>query len=196
MAADILLYKTTEVPVGDDQRQHVELARNIAERFNERFGETLVVPEALIPKIGARIMDLQTPTNKMSKSVDSPQGTVLMLDRPADIEKKFKRAVTDNDAEVRYDREAKPGVSNLLEILAVATGEDPVTLAGKYTQYGPLKTDTAAAVVELLRPVQDRFAELMADPAEVQRTLAAGAERATSYAAPVLERAQRAVGIR
>jgi tryptophanyl-tRNA synthetase len=196
MAADILLYDTDLVPVGDDQRQHLELTRDVAQRFNARYGETFVVPEALIPKIGARIMDLQTPTNKMSKSVDSPQGTVLMLDSPAEIEKKFKRAVTDNDAEVRFDRDAKPGVSNLLEILAVSTGEDPATLAGKYTQYGTLKTDTAAAVIALLRPVQARFEELMGDPAELHRILAAGAAKAQSCAAPTLGRAQRAVGLR
>jgi tryptophanyl-tRNA synthetase len=196
MAADILLYDTDFVPVGDDQRQHLELTRDVAQRFNTRYGETFVVPEAQIPKVGARIMDLQTPTNKMSKSVDSPQGTVLMLDSPAEIEKKFKRAVTDTDGEVRFDRDAKPGVSNLLEILAVSIGEDPVTLAGKYTQYGPLKTDAAAAVTELLLPVQARYAELVADRAELQRTLAEGAAKAHAYAAPVLERAQRAVGIR
>src|SRR5687768_388780 len=169
MAADILLYDTDFVPVGDDQRQHLELTRDVAQRFNARYGETFVIPQAQIPKVGARIMDLQSPTDKMSKSVESPQGTVLMLDSPAEIEKKFKRAVTDNDAEVRFDRDAKPGVSNLLEILAVCIGEDPATLAGKYSQYGPLKADTAAAVIELLRPVQDRFAELIADPAEIQR---------------------------
>jgi tryptophanyl-tRNA synthetase len=196
MAADILLYDTDFVPVGDDQRQHLELTRDVAQRFNARYGDVFVVPEAQIPKIGARIMDLQTPTNKMSKSVDSPQGTVLMLDPPDVIEKKFKRAVTDNDAEVRYDRDAKPGVSNLLEILAVSAGEDPTTLAGKYSQYGPLKGDAAAAVVELLRPVQARYAELMAAPDVVHGVLADGAARAASYAAPVLERAQRAVGIR
>ena len=196
MAGDILLYDTDEVPVGDDQRQHIELARDVAIRFNARYGETFVVPEGVIPKIGARIMDLQTPTNKMSKSVESPQGTVLMLDAPKDIEKKFKRAVTDNDAEVRFDREAKPGVSNLLEILAVATGEDPAKLAEKYTQYGPLKADAAAAVIDLLTPVQARYAELLADPTELERTLAAGAAKAQSYAAPVLAKAQRAVGLR
>ena len=196
MAADILLYDTNFVPVGDDQRQHLELTRDVAQRFNSRYGDTFVVPEALIPKVGARIMDLQTPTNKMSKSVDSPQGTVLMLDSPAEITKKFKRAVTDNDAEVRFDRQTKPGVSNLLEILAVSVGEDPETLATKYTQYGPLKDDTAAAVVELLAPVQARYAELVDDPAELHRTLAAGAAKATEYAAPTLAKAQRAVGLR
>ena len=196
MAGDILLYDTDEVPVGDDQRQHIEITRDIAIRFNARYGETFVVPEGVIPKIGARIMDLQTPTNKMSKSVDSPQGTVLMLDALADIERKFKRAVTDNDAEVRFDREAKPGVSNLLEILAVAIDDDPAKLAEKYTQYGPLKADAAAAVIELLRPVQARFDELVGDRAELERTLAAGAAKAQSYATVTLLKAQRAVGIR
>jgi tryptophanyl-tRNA synthetase len=195
MAADILLYDTDYVPVGDDQRQHLELTRDVAQRFNARYGETFVVPQAQIPKVGARIMDLQTPTSKMSKSVDSPQGTVLMLDSPADIEKKFKRAVTDNDAEVRFDRDAKPGVSNLLEILAVATDDDPAALAGKYEQYGPLKADTASAVIELLRPVQARYEELIADPAELRRVLAAGATKAQTYAAPTLAKAQQAVGL-
>ncbi|MEA3018675.1 MAG: tryptophanyl-tRNA synthetase [Actinomycetota bacterium] len=196
MAADILLYDTDFVPVGDDQRQHLELTRDVAQRFNGRYGTTFVVPEALIPTVGARIMDLQTPTNKMSKSVDSPQGTVLVLDSPTEIDKKFKRAVTDNDAEVRFDRDAKPGVSNLLEILAAATDDDPAKLADKYTQYGALKTDTAAAVVELLRPVQARFDELIGDPAELRATLAAGAAKAQSHAATTLHRAQAAVGLR
>jgi tryptophanyl-tRNA synthetase len=196
MAGDILLYDTDYVPVGDDQRQHIEITRDIAIRFNARYGDTFVVPEGRIPKVGARIMDLQTPTNKMSKSVDSPQGTVLMLDPPKDIEKKFKRAVTDNDAEVRVDREAKPGVTNLLEILAVATDSDPAVLADKYTQYGPLKADAAAACIELLAPVQARFAELMGDQAELQATLRDGAAKAKSYAAVTLEKAQRAMGLR
>src|SRR3546814_4278104 len=141
MAADILLYETDRVPVGDDQRQHLELTRDVAERFNGRYGETFVVPEADIPKVAARVMDLQEPTRKMSKSIDSPQGTVLMLDDPKVIEKKFKRAVTDNDAEVRFDPATKPGVSNLLSILAACTGDTPEALAGRYSQYGPLKTD-------------------------------------------------------
>jgi tryptophanyl-tRNA synthetase len=196
MAADILLYDTDRVPVGDDQRQHLELTRDVAQRFNARYGDTFVVPEADIPKVAARIMDLQTPTNKMSKSVESPQGTVLMLDSPADIERKFKRAVTDNDAEVRYDRDAKPGVTNLLDILSSATGDDPQALAAKYTQYGPLKADTAAAVIELLRPVQERYDELMGDRAELARILAAGASKAQAYATAVLDRAYRAVGLR
>ncbi len=149
-AADILLYDTDVVPVGDDQRQHLELTRDAAIRFNSRYGDTFVVPEHRIPVAGARIMDLQRPENKMSKSVDSPMGTVGLIDSPKEIEKKFKRAVTDNDAEVRYDPVTKPGVSNLLEILAAATGGDPRVLAEGYTQYGPLKSDAAAALIELL----------------------------------------------
>jgi tryptophanyl-tRNA synthetase len=195
MAADILLYDTHRVPVGDDQRQHLELTRDVALRFNSRYGDTFVVPEAVIPKTAARIMDLQTPTNKMSKSADSPQGTVLMLDEPAVIERKFKRAVTDNDAEVRYDPETKPGVSNLLSILAACTDSDPATVAGEYTQYGPLKADAAAAVIEVLAPVQARYAELDGDPAASAAILAAGAERARNLAAPVLERARNAIGL-
>jgi tryptophanyl-tRNA synthetase len=195
MAADILLYDTDRVPVGDDQRQHLELTRDAAERFNSRFGEVFVVPEADIPQVAARVMDLQEPTRKMSKSIESPQGTVLMLDPPADIEKKFKRAVTDNDGEVRFDPATKPGVSNLLGILAAATGGDPTALAGQYAQYGPLKADTAAAVIELLAPLQERYRELMDDPTQLATLLDKGAERARASAAPTLQRAQAAVGL-
>jgi tryptophanyl-tRNA synthetase len=195
MAADILLYDTDRVPVGDDQRQHLELARDVAERFNSRFGATFVVPQAAIATVAARVMDLQNPTAKMSKSVSSPQGTVLMLDAPKEIEKKFKRAVTDNEAEVRYDPETKPGVSNLLSILSACTGEAPGALAARYTQYGPLKTDTAAAVIELLTPVQGRYAELIADPDTLRSILADGATKATALAAATMTRARAAVGL-
>ena len=177
MAADILLYDTDRVPVGDDQRQHLELTRDVAMRFNSRYGDTFVVPEAAIPKVAARIMDLQNPTNKMSKSADSPQGTVSMLDEPAIIEKKFKRAVTDNDAEVRYDPETKPGVSNLLSILAAATDRDP------------------EAVVEMLRPLQTRFAELAADPGETARILTVGAEKARKMAGATMVRVRDRLGL-
>jgi tryptophanyl-tRNA synthetase len=194
-AADILLYDTEEVPVGDDQRQHVELCRDIAERFNARYGPTFVVPRHVIPVAGARVMDLQNPTSKMSKSLESPQGTVKMLDPPEVIEKKFKRAVTDSDGEVRWDPEAKPGVANLLSILAAATDRHPEELAGQYTQYGPLKADAAAAVIELLAPIRGRFEELAADPAEIARLLASGAERASGTATAVLERARNAIGL-
>jgi tryptophanyl-tRNA synthetase len=195
MAADILLYDTDRVPVGDDQRQHLELARDVAIRFNGRFGETFVVPEAAIAKVGARIMDLQNPTSKMSKSVSSPQGTVLMLDPPKEIEKKFKRAVTDTETEVRFDVEAKPGVSNLLAILSACTGESPDALAGRYEQYGPLKADTAAAVIAALEPVQARYHELVDDPAELRRILADGAAKASTIAAATMTRARAAVGL-
>ncbi|MFM2076644.1 MAG: tryptophanyl-tRNA synthetase [Actinomycetota bacterium] len=194
-AADILLYDTDEVPVGEDQRQHIEITRDIAIRFNHRFGDTFRLPKAVMPKAGARVMDLQDPTSKMSKSADSDAGLVNMLDDPAAVAKKFKRAVTDSDSEVRYDREAKPGVSNLLEILSACTGETPEILAGKYSQYGPLKADTGEAVVEMLRPIQTRYAELMADPGELQSLLRKGAGKARTVAAATLARAQSAIGL-
>ena len=195
MAADILLYDTDRVPVGEDQRQHLELARDLAVRFNSRYGDTFVVPEAALPPVAARVMDLQHPTRKMSKSATSPQGTVLVLEDLGAVAKKLKRAVTDNDGEVRYDREAKPGVSNLLDILSACTGEAPTALAERYQQYGPLKADTAEAVVELLRPIQARFAELAADPAGTAALLALGAEKARAIAAPTLARARDALGL-
>ncbi len=195
MAADILLYDTDQVPVGDDQRQHVELTRDLAERFNNRYGHTFVVPEATFPTAGARVMDLQDPTAKMSKSDDRAPGTILLLDDPAVIEKKIKRAVTDTETEVRYDVAAKPGVSNLLSILGAATGCTPEEAAKGYEQYGPLKADTAAAVIERLSPIQARYATLAADPAETQRLLARGAAKATERAAVTLTRAQANIGL-
>jgi tryptophanyl-tRNA synthetase len=194
-AADILLYDAERVPVGDDQRQHLELCRDLAMRFNHRYGDTFVVPEATLPKVGARVMDLQRPTAKMSKSADSPQGTVLVLDEPAAIERKFKRAVTDTGTEVAFDPDKKPGVSNLLQILAAATGRSPDDLAAGYTQYGPLKADTAESVIELLRPVRERYAELAADPEAVRATLRRGAEKAETVARATLARARDAVGL-
>ena len=194
-AADILLYDADEVPVGADQRQHIELTRDIAERFNSRYGETFKLPAAVVPAAGARVMDLQKPTNKMSKSLDSPRGTVDLLDDPSDIARKIKSAVTDSEAEVRYDIAAKPGVSNLLSILAAATGRTPEEAAEGYSMYGPLKADTADAVVELLRPIQTRFAELEADPSETARLLKMGADKARSIAAVTLERARTNIGL-
>jgi tryptophanyl-tRNA synthetase len=194
-AADVLLYDTDRVPVGDDQRQHIELARDVAERFNSRYGTTFVVPAHAIPLVGARIMDLQVPTRKMSKSVDSPQGTILVLDPPEVITKKLKRAVTDTDGEVRYDPATKPGVANLLSILAAVTGGDPEALAAGYEQYGPLKADTAEALVEALRPLQERFRALAGDPAEVDRIIGKGAVKAQALAAPTLARAMTAIGL-
>jgi len=194
-AADILLYDTDEVPVGDDQRQHIEITRDIAIRFNHRFGDTFVIPRAVLPKAGARVMDLQDPTAKMSKSAGSDAGLVYLLDDPAVIVKKFKRAVTDSDSEVRFDREAKPGVSNLLEILAACTGDTADALASRYSQYGPLKADTGEAVVELLRPIQTRYGQLMTDRGELQALLRKGATKATAVAATTLERAKHNLGM-
>ena len=193
--ADIVLYDADRVPVGDDQRQHLELARDVAIRFNRRFGDVLVVPTATIPTTGARVMDLQHPERKMSKSVSSPLGTVLMLDDPAEITRKVKKAVTDTDGEVRYDPEHKPGLSNLIELLAVATGRKPAEVAAGYTRYGDLKTDTAEALVELLRPLQARRAELAADPGAVPALLARGAAKARVVAAATYDRAAEAVGL-
>ncbi len=193
-AADILLYDTDLVPVGDDQRQHIELCRDIAERFNHRYGDTFVVPAHVIPEAGARVMDLQNPNDKMSKSLESA-GTVGILEDAAGVARKFKRAVTDSDGEVRFDPEAKPGVSNLLGILASATGRTPESVAGDYAQYGPLKADTAGAVNELLDPIRSRYAELSSDPAEVARLLEAGAGKARTVAQATLERARANAGL-
>jgi tryptophanyl-tRNA synthetase len=197
MASDILLYDTEEVPVGDDQRQHVELTRDLALRFNHRFGDTFVVPKATFPTVGARVMDLQQPTNKMSKSSDSPQGTVLVLDPPEVITKKVRTAVTDSGSEVRYDPEEKPGVSNLLDLYAAATatGRDAAVAHFAGSGYGALKGEVAEAVVEYLRPVRERYDELARDPGAVDRFLAQGAEAAESIATGVLDRVRAACGL-
>ena len=195
MAADILLYDTDRVPVGDDQRQHLELSRDLAIRFNSRYGDTFVVPEAAIAKIGARVMDLQHPTKKMSKSEDSPQGTILVLEDLDAIAKKIKRAVTDTETDVRFDPVEKPGVSNLLSILSACTVSNETATTEIYTRYGDLKTAVAEAVVDTLRPIQERFAELAADPAGTAAILASGAEKARSIAGPVLERARKNIGL-
>jgi tryptophanyl-tRNA synthetase len=195
MAADILIYDTDQVPVGDDQRQHVELARDLAIRFNHRYGETFVVPEATIPKVGARVMDLQDPTRKMSKSVGSPQGTIALLDEPEEIERKVRRAVTDAGSEVRYDPTAKAGVSNLLDLLGAFTGRSPSEVATDYTRYGDLKADVSEAIIEALAPVRRRYAELAADPAGVMEILAKGAARASDVASATLARATSAIGL-
>jgi tryptophanyl-tRNA synthetase len=194
-AADIVLYDTNEVPVGDDQRQHVEITRDIAIRFNHRFGETFVIPEAVIPAAGARVMDLQDPTSKMSKSAATVNGCVMMLDDPKTIMKKFKRAVTDSGSEVYYDVDAKPGVSSLLDVLAAATGRTPQEAAGGYSQYGPLKVDTGEAVVAMLEPIQARYRELIDDKGELARLLKIGADRARGVASATLQRAYDAVGL-
>src|SRR5215216_1473880 len=171
MAADILLYQTDIVPVGDDQRQHIELARDVAERFNTRFGETFKVPEGVFPEVGARIMDLQEPTKKMSTMGGTAQGTVLVLDPPDVVRKKFRSAVTDSGRDVRYDPEQKPGVSNLIEILSVATGATIPEVEARYDAqgYGTLKADVGDAIVELFGPIQERYAALRADEPELRR---------------------------
>jgi tryptophanyl-tRNA synthetase len=187
-AADILLYQTDVVPIGDDQRQHLELARDIAERFNARFGETLTVPRAVFPEVGARIMDLQEPERKMSTTGGTAQGTVLVLDPPDTIRKKFKSAVTDSGREVVRSPE-KPGISNLVEIMSVATGESPEAVEARYDGqgYGTFKSDVGEAVVELFDPIHRRYEELRADETELQRLLALGAEKARKASEPVLQ---------
>ncbi|MEX0868093.1 MAG: tryptophan--tRNA ligase [Nitriliruptoraceae bacterium] len=197
-AADILLYHADEVPVGEDQRHHIELARDLAQRFNHRFGQDVfTLPKAVHPRAAARVMDLQEPTNRMSKSATSERGIVYLLDEPARIAKKVKSAVTDSAADIRFDREAKPGVSNLLEIMSAATGRDIDELAAEYDGrgYGTFKSAVAEAIVELLRPVQARHAELVADPGEVERILGRGAETARQTAAATLADAKDAMGL-
>ena len=196
MAGDVLLYQTDIVPVGDDQRQHIELMRDVAERFNSRFGETFKVPRGVFPEVGARIMDLQEPTKKMSTTGGTPQGTVLVLDDPDTISRKFKTAVTDSGREIAYDPDGKPGVSNLVEILAVATGRAIPDTVSAYEGkgYGDLKTDTAEAVVELMRPVQERYALLRPDEGELKRMLALGADKARETSSPTLRRMYERMG--
>ena len=194
-AADILLYDADEVPVGEDQRQHIEITRDIAMRFNGRFGETFVVPKIVTPRAGAKVTDLQEPTAKMSKSSNTDAGIVYLLDEPAAILKKFKRAVTDSDGEVRFDRAEKPGVSNLIEILAACTSRSPQQVAAEYTQYGPLKADAGEAVVAILAPIQHRYHELMGDKAELSRLLRTGAEKARAVASATLERTYNNIGL-
>src|SRR4029079_1594708 len=196
MAGDILLYQTDLVPIGDDQRQHLELARDVAERFNYRYGETFRVPDGQFPEIGGRIMDLQEPTNKMSTSTSSEQGAVYIADPPDATRKKFKTAANDSEREIRYDPKAKPGVSNLLEIMSVATGESIDALQTRFngSGYGDLKEAVGESVVELLAPTQERFAALRADERELQRLLAGGAEEARNASQPTLEQMYERMG--
>jgi tryptophanyl-tRNA synthetase len=188
MAGDILLYGATHVPIGDDQRQHLELARDIAERFNGRFGETFIVPQGIYPDAGARIMDLQDPVSKMGKTGSSEQGTLRMLDEPDVVRKKFKSAVTDSGRDVVHDRDGKPGIANLIEILHVATGEAIPDIEKRYadTGYGPFKLDVGEAVVALLDPIRRRYEELRGDEVALRAVLAAGADKARDASAPTL----------
>ncbi len=195
-AADVLAYRATEVPVGDDQRQHIELMRELARRFNERFGESLVVPEHRIPEVGARIMDLQDPTAQMSTTAGSEQGAVYILDEPDAIRKKFASAVTDSGSEVVRSAE-KAGITNLIEITSVARGAAPQEIEKEFagSGYGDFKKAAAESVVELLAPVQERYAELRPDGAALERTLEAGAEKARSIAADTLADVRELMGI-
>lgn len=194
--ADIILYHADEVPVGDDQAHHIELARDIAGRFNHRFGEVFTLPEAIHPPAAARVMDLQSPEDKMSKSVSSEKGIVYLLDEPDRIAAKIRSAVTDSGREVRYDRAEKAGISNLLEVMAGVTGREVGELEEEFAGagYGDFKTAVAEAVIEALRPLRERYAELAADPGEVERILAGGAERAREVASRTLAEARQAMG--
>src|SRR3954451_22545835 len=196
MAADVLAYRAHEVPVGEDQREHLELMRDAAERFNARFGEVLVVPEMNIPKVGARIRDLQDPTKKMSTTGASEQGTVYVLDEPDVVRRKFKRAVTDSGTDI-LRAPHKPGISNLVELLAVVRGSSPAQDGGEFadSRYGDFKSSVGEAVVDYLAPVRERYTELRADVGELERTLERGAERAREMAAPVLADARERMGV-
>jgi tryptophanyl-tRNA synthetase len=195
MAGDILLYQTDKVPIGDDQRQHLELARDLAQRFNARFGELFTVPEGIYPEVGARIMDLQEPERKMSTTGGTVQGTVGILDPPDVVRKKFKSAVTDSGRDVVRAPE-KPGISNLIDIMSVATGDPPEAIESRYDGqgYGAFKTDVGEAVVELLDPIRRRYEELRADPGELHRLLARGADKARASSAPTLARMYELMG--
>lgn len=196
MAADILLYQTDVVPVGDDQKQHLELTRDLAERFNTRFGDTFTVPEVMTLEQGARIMSLDDPTKKMSKSNPNPQSRVELLDTPAEIRKKFSRAVTDSDREIRYDTVAKPAVSNLLVIYSLTTGESIESICEQYATkgYGDFKKGLAEAVVSHLEPIQQRYREIRTS-GEVQRVLREGAERASAVADKTMHTVRERMGI-
>jgi tryptophanyl-tRNA synthetase len=187
-AGDILLYQTDIVPVGIDQRQHIELTRDVAERFNSRYGETFTLPRGVYPEVGAKIMDLQEPEKKMSTTGGTANGTVYILDPPDEVRRKFKTAVTDSGREVRHTEE-KPGVSNLIEVMTVATGESIADVEARYDGegYGTFKGDVAEAVVALLEPFQTRFHEIREDDGELHRLLALGAEKARATSRPTLE---------
>ena len=195
MAGDILLYDAQQVPVGDDQRQHLELTRDIAERFNNRYGDTFTIPVGVQPPAAARVMDLQEPTRKMSKSLASPLGTIYVLDDDASIEKKIKKAVTDTDGEVRYDWETKPGLANLLEMFSSFTDETPNQIADRYERYGDLKKDVAQAVIEGLSPIRERYHALRKDTATLERIAVQGAEKASEVAGARYRAAAAAMGL-
>jgi tryptophanyl-tRNA synthetase len=196
MAGDILLYQTDRVPIGDDQRQHLELTRDIAERFNQRFGETFTIPQGVYPEVGARIKNLQEPERLMSTTRGAPQGVVRIVDPPDVIRKKFKTAVTDSGTDVRHSPEDKPGISNLLEIMSVATGEPVPELEARYNGggYGRFKEDVGEAVVELFAPIQQRYETLRRDEPRLREMLALGAGKAREASAPTLEQMYERMG--
>jgi tryptophanyl-tRNA synthetase len=197
-AADVLAYRAHEVPVGEDQRQHIELMRDIAQRFNERFGETLVVPEHRIPEVGARVMDLQEPTRKMSTTVGGDNGRVYVLDEEKAILKKFGSAVTDSEREIRRDPEAKPGITNLIEIYAAVTGNTPAQVEAEFADaagYGEFKKAVGQAVADYLAPVREAYTDLRGDEAELERVLGAGAERARELASETLVAVRQRMGV-
>jgi tryptophanyl-tRNA synthetase len=196
MAGDILLYQTDLVPVGEDQRQHLELSRNMAERFNARYGETFKVPDAMIPEVGGRVMDLQEPTKKMSTTGGTAQGTVQVLDPPETIRKKFRSAVTDSGTDVRHEPKEKAGISNLIEILSIMGGDDIPAIEARYDGggYGAFKSDVAEAVVAVLDPIRTRYEELRSDEAQLHELLARGAEKAREVSAPTLEQMYERMG--
>ncbi|MBQ3880348.1 MAG: tryptophan--tRNA ligase, partial [Oscillospiraceae bacterium] len=196
MAADILLYQPDYVPVGEDQKQHVELTRDIANRFNGVYGETFKLPEPFIPKVGARVMSLADPTKKMSKSEDEDPGRIILMDKPEDIMRHFKRAVTDSEAEVRYDPSAKPGISNLMTIYSAATGETFAEIEKEFAGhgYGDFKTKVGESVVELLRPIREETEKLLKDKAYLESVYRDGAQRASYMARKTLSKVYRKVG--
>jgi tryptophanyl-tRNA synthetase len=196
MAADILLHDADEVPVGEDQAQHIELARDVANRFNTRYGKTFVVPRAVNPAIAARVMDLAEPTEKMGKSSASDAGLIYLLDRPDVVRRKVSRAVTDPGNEVCYDPYRKPGVSNLLEIVAACERSRPDVVALRYATYAELKERLTQAIVDILQPIQDRHAQLLADLGHLDQIRRDGAARARDHAASTVQRAKRAIGLR
>jgi len=195
-AGDILLYQTDVVPIGEDQRQHLELARNVAERFNARYGETFRLPDSMIPEVGGRVMDLQEPTKKMSTTGGTAQGTVGVLDPPETIRKKFRSAVTDSGTDVRHDPSEKAGISNLIEILSIMGGDDIPAIEAHYDGggYGTFKSDVAEAVVAVLDPIRTRYEELRSDEPQLHALLARGAEKAREVSAPTLEQMYERMG--
>jgi tryptophanyl-tRNA synthetase len=195
MAGDILLYNAEQVPVGDDQRQHLELTREIAERFNNRYGETFRVPVGFVPHAAARVMDLQEPTRKMSKSISSPLGSIFLFDEPKDIERKIMKAVTDTDNDVRFDWKNKPGLTNLLEMYSSLSNETPQVVAERYSRYGDLKSDLAKLIIDSLAPIGERYRELRANPSALNDVIAHGAKKASAVADVTYQKAASAMGL-